>query len=172
MLPDRTLHVAWIVVAVALAGCVGSGVGFDADDPDTGPLTENREVDHGIELTATIDPGSVAPDEPVDVRLLARNVGDEPVDYREGCWHEWSLRIVAVEGDEAYGYPEVRCQGFSMERLEPGEEHGFAFDVAPEDWTSGEAPPSGMYRLETAFDFRDRGWTNVTTTLRLEVGSG
>lgn len=168
----RSRHVALLVLTIALAGCVGSGLGSGSDDPGTGPLTENRTVDRGIELTATIDPGSVAPDEAVDTRFRARNVGDGAVRYREGCWHEWSLSIVAADGDEEYTYPEIRCQGFSEEVLSPGEVHEHAFEMAPEEWSSEGTPSAGLYRLEVGFDFRDRGWTDVTTTLRLEVTGG
>lgn len=172
MLHERALHVMPILIAVALAGCVGPGLGLGADDPGTGPLTENRTVDQGVELTATIDPGSAAPDEPVDTRFRARNVGDEPVRYREGCWNEWSLEIVAVEGDDRYRYPQATCQGFSQEKLEPGEVHEAAFEMAPDDWSSERSPPPGMYRLDVGFAFQDRGPRDVTTTLRLDVTEG
>lgn len=159
------LLVAVLVASPALAGCLESG-------PAPGSGGDAGEGDHvfeadGLVLRLDRDREAIEPGERVHVNASVTNEGEAAVAYREGCRHEWSVAVLDEGGDEVnWSRPMATCEGFSWERLDPGESLPFPHEEGAkpfpwngtiwdgEDWV--DADP-GRYRMAVTFEYEPDG---------------
>lgn len=151
------------VAALLLAGCTGP-----APDDDT------RPADGG---SPGLAPGSVETD--ADARPIPEgwnlsahtiNQGTRPVDYRQGCGHEWDWEIVDPD-EEPVPMAGATCLGFSEAELGPGETVDFAFHWDETRWndTAGDyervEPGTYVFRIAFLYDDGERSQAEAFVTV-------
>lgn len=117
-----------------------------------------------VAVEASANRSAIAPGEAVGVDLVAENVGDAPVDRREGCGFDWEVTVHDASGDEVQvRRPVARCMGYTWTPLEPGETHATSFAWNGTVW-NGSAyvdAPEGNYTVQGAFAYDPREGDDV-----------
>lgn len=167
-----------IMLTVPVLGCLEDAPAPDAGASEPRPSTAWATAPNGVNVTLNAGTTSFAPGEDASFTLTARNDGSDPVEYRDGCAHEWRVTILDPSGNEVdWMGARATCQGFQRTTLDPGETdegpfkwNGTAWNSEEECWT---AVDPGTYTVEGSFTYlQDGSRRYVTASLTVEVTEG
>ncbi len=171
----RAILLTLLLATVPLLGCLEDAP--PASDPggDVGPSTAWAQASNGVNVTLEVTSTRITPGEDTGFTITARNDGDEGVEYRDGCAHEWDVKVLDPAGNEVdWMGPVAMCQGFQQATLDPGETDEGTFAWNGTVWNSEDecwsAADPGTYTVEGSFVYLQNDYKRyVTASLDVQV---